>query len=277
MDYKFAKSKEDPASVAVYAKFLSRVYPATNKLSKGYLTWLYKDNPAGKVVGCDAFYNGMLVAHYVTIPVLYNIRGEETKGLLALNTATDDAHRGKGLFTLLAKKTYEGALLLGYKFVIGVANKNSAPGYLKKLGFSLISPLDVRIGLGSVELNSPGNYSLRSIWSSEALSWRLANPSAHYFIKGRHIIASTGKPGIVAQLFQNDNTSSSLPLAEKKYPAFTLWIGIDDLKKEKKIFFSLPEKLKPSPLLLIFKDLTGTIAPFKKKDVFFELIDFDAY
>ena len=50
----------------------------------------------------NAFYNNELVAHYVTIPVVYKFNDKTLNGLLSLNTATKAEHQGKGLFTKLA-------------------------------------------------------------------------------------------------------------------------------------------------------------------------------
>jgi len=51
------------------------------------------------------------------------------------DTMTHKAHTGKGLFTRLAKMTYELAKENGIKFVFGFPNKNSYPGFVKKLSW----------------------------------------------------------------------------------------------------------------------------------------------
>ncbi len=274
MEYKFIKTDISKEKIQAYSKLLSAVFYNTDKFTEEFLTWQYVNNPNGKVVGFDAYSNDSLAGHYVTIPVSYYIDGKIRKGLLSLNTATHADHRGKGLFTQLANRTYDEAKQLGYEFVIGVANQNSTHGFLKKLGFYLIAPLTVKTGIGSVNFDKDLDYLAKPNWNNESLKWRIANPEANYLEYKNTIISPTDKNGIYAQLFSSKDNSLSL---STKKPFFKLWIGIAKDLKCKGLFFNLPKKLKPSPLNLIFKDLTGKLPAINKEDILFELIDFDGY
>lgn len=274
MDYTFKRTETSKAHITSYAVLLSEVFPQSKKFSFDYLDWQYRLNPHGEVVGYDAYLGEELAAHYVCIPVLYEMYGKQVKGLLSLNTATHPKHQGNGLFTRLAKKTYETALADGYQFVIGVANQNSSYGFLKKLGFSLIAPLDVKIGLGKIK--APAQLApVRSLWDSNSMHWRLSNPEGHYLSKKNKVLSNAGKFGINAQLFSfTHQTNINFP----KSPApFLMWVGISSEKNSAGLFVNLPDKYKPSPLNLIFRALDETLSIPKKEDVFFELIDFDAY
>ena len=149
MEYELMPSKRD--KLELYSKLLSEVFTDTKKFTLDFLDWQYFKNPVGDVVGFDAFYNNELVAHYVTIPVVYKFNDKTLNGLLSLNTATKAEHQGKGLFTKLASDTYDLAKEKGYKFIIGVANQNSTHGFIKKLGFDLVGKLDVKIYLGTIK------------------------------------------------------------------------------------------------------------------------------
>jgi hypothetical protein len=276
MGYDIVRSEVSEEKIKAYSRLLSQVFPETRKFTPLYIDWQYKQNPVGTVVGCDAFFEGKLVAHYVTIPVVYNIEGKKTKGLLSLNTATHVSHQGKGLFTKLANKTYENGAKEGYEFVIGVANQNSTPGFLNKLGFELVSPLEVKIGVGELEIWSSSNYLIQADWTKESLQWRLSNPTTSYFTNGNTIVAETGKFGILAQIHSYANGSKAVPLKKKNSPV-KIWMGMAQAKTYRGVFIDLPSKLKPSPLNLIFKNLSGKNPEIQKEDIFFELIDFDAY
>jgi GNAT superfamily N-acetyltransferase len=258
-----------------YAELLSAVFPTTHHFDVDFLTWQYKLNPVGPVVGFDAWAGDVLAAHYVTIPVEFAIAGRAVKGLLSLNTATRPEHQGKGLFTSLATKTYELARLQGYEFVIGVANQNSTPGFLKKLGFYLIGPLDVKIGLGRVGSRTGSAYALNPVWNDERLQWRFNNPSRRYRARKGNVFASAGTMGINAVLCVN----RTLPAPAASIPPLGLqtWIGIDSNVRYRGLFVNLPDRFRPSPLNCIFKDLSDSLPVFTKADVHFELIDFDAY
>lgn len=52
------------------------------------------------------------------------------------DTMTHPAHGGKGLFTTLAKLTYTLAKAEGVQFIFGFPNKNSLPGFVKRLSWT---------------------------------------------------------------------------------------------------------------------------------------------
>jgi hypothetical protein len=274
MEYIFKKTDTSDTDIGAYAKLLSQVFGHSGKFSFDYLDWQYRLNPHGSVVGYDAYLGEDLAAHYATIPVLYEIHGEEVRGLLSLNTATHPNHQRKGLFPSLAKKTYEAGLNEGYRFVIGVANQNSSYGFLKKLNFSLIAPLDVKIGLGKIQ-EPRQTPPVRSLWDEASIRWRLSNPEAAYLSRSANIVCRASKYGVDAQLFSfQQSLDNSFP---KSAAPFRMWVGISQENNAKGFFINLPDKLKPSPLNLIFRALDENLVTPKKEDVFFELIDFDAY
>ena len=276
-NYEFVQTAVSEGKIKEYSLLLSSVFDKSPKYTTEFLQWQYALNPNGYVVGFDAYADEVLAAHYVTIPVVYIINGVETKGLLSLNTATHPQHQGKGLFTQLATRTYELGRTLGYKFVIGVANQNSTHGFLKKLGFYLISPLDVKIGLGNIIVNNTGDYKIKAFWNIESIEWRMKCPGAHYFLSGSAVYSITDKPVIFSKITELPKNISVTQLKKKTMLPFKLWIGVSKEVKQKGFFLNLPDKLKPSPLNLIFKDLGDTLPVLKKEDVYFELIDFDAY
>ncbi len=283
MEYEIVKSQVNKENILLYSQFLTSSFLALNytdisRASVDYLQWQYIDNPNGQFIGYDAFYNGELVSHWATLPILYNIKGKSTKGLLALNLVTHPKHRMKGLFIKIANRTFEEAFNLGYEFIIGVANQNSTHGLVNKLGFDLISRLDVKIGSGIVDVGKRENHEFYSLWNKETLKWRLSNPFITYFNNKRNdIIASTGKFKIYAQMHYNQTNSPEVTFLKNKNSLLNLWIGLSKDRKTKGMLIDLPEKFRPVPLNLIFKNLKDNDYKFTKDDVFFELIDFDAY
>lgn len=277
MEYVFKKINPTNDNLEKYSKFLSLVFSKEQKFTTEFLQWQYYDNPFGTAVGYDAYFEDKLIAHYVTIPVQYYISGVLTKGLLSLNTAVHPQHQGKGLFTKLANKTYDEAIKLGYEFIIGVANQNSTPGFINKLGFQLISPLDVKIGMGKV-LNNPTNpFKLSPVRDEAFFKWRLLNPSKTYLSSNHEVFIEVKKNWLHAQLTSIPEEVTFLIKLTTVKPVFKLLIGKGVSLQKGALYLDLPSFLKPSPLNLIFKDLTGKNIIIEKNDVFFELIDFDAY
>jgi GNAT superfamily N-acetyltransferase len=273
-DYATRPLTTDAASLSAYRALFAETVGA---LGESYLHWLYVDNPRGAAFGFNAFAGDALAAHYATIPVAGELDGAPAKGLLSLNTATDRAHQGKGLFTRLAEQTYAHAADQGYAFVVGVANANSTPGFTKKLGFQLVSPLDVLVGAGRA---TPGDapVAFECTYDDAALRWRLARPDAGYLGDASGLVyAPTHKAGILA-------TMGVVPpdlTAALDRPRFTqplrMWIGLDPDLRKKGVLAPLPDRLKPSPLNLIFRDLTGGKRQLARESTRFTLLDFDAY
>ncbi len=272
MEYTFVNTSCDEHKLKLYSELLSMVFTDTKKYTTEFLKWQYDLNPNGKVVGFDAFYGDVLAAHYVTIPVVYNVNGKITKGLLSLNTVTHPDHQGKKLFTKLAERTYAYGAEQGYKFVIGVANQNSTHGFLNKLGFKLIAPLNVEIFPGKPKVKSVPENFMHSVWTVESVKWRLKNPSAHYGKTNLSVTSKTHMSFINAVLscrkeiyWEGFNKHSSM---------LKMTIGLNNQNKLK---INLPAFLKPSPLNLILKPLGDFSSEINSSNLLFEAIDFDAY
>lgn len=255
---------------------LKSAFPKSKKFTAEFLKWQYLDNPNGEVVSFNAWTeDGIMAAHYATIPIRMIIGGKIEKGLLSLNTATHPDHQGKGLFTKLANTTYDYAKDNGFKFVIGVANANSTHGFLKKLKFYLVSPLIVKVGVGDAYKKEVGSDKNRVFYDKETMAWRLKCPQFKYTSNGNTIYGSIDKPLFhtsVGRLPENVSRED-LGLMES-FDMFNLYIGIGaDLGG---FYVNLPKFVKRSPFNLVFRDLTeGGLPVITKDKVFFQLIDFD--
>lgn len=270
MEYSIKAIDTSKQTLEKVAALLKECFPKEPKFTYDFLHWQYVLNPVGKVHGFNAFWGDELAAHYATIPVEYTINGQLRKGLLSLNTATGLNHRGKKLFKSLAEKTYETALEHGYDFVIGVANANSTHGFVNKMDFQLVAPLDVKVGIGF--MSGQKNQAKVSAYHSEQwYTWRSSNPSHTYSKTKTGTYSKSIMPGLRALLTQDFTNKKAL------YFGATLWIGLMPEQKAKGLMLSFPDKLKPSPLNLIFRDLKGDIGHIAKEKVHFELFDFDAY
>lgn len=270
MDYSIEPIDISNEGLRKVANLLQECFPEATKFTEAFLKWQYVDNPCGKVHGFNAVINGEIAAHYATIPVEYTISGRNRKGLLSLNTATSVNHRGKKLFKTLAEKTFETAKMAGYDFVVGVANANSTHGFVNKMDFQLIAPLVVKVGLGMVKGDSNA-AELMAVKSDNWLNWRLSNPEHRYTVGTTGIYSETIKLGLRAVL------STCKTSTEKAIWGFKLWIGLTPNLHTSALVFNFPDKLKPSPLNLIFRDLAGNIGAIDPEKVHFDLLDFDAY
>lgn len=274
-----------PDVLARYADLFQSCFPGSTHLGVRYLKWLYEENPAGTVIGCDAWSGNRLAAHYVCVPVDARVSGVRKRVMLSLNTATHPDFQGKGLFTRLAEATYEAAARAGVVAVYGVANANSTPGFTRKLGFVLVQPLDALIGLGRLDadIRDRADSEFERDWSVEAIRWRASNPERPYSLRkvsDRYVAAQapTGKPGLHAwdeiplpEGFDGPETAGS--------PGLRLHLGLrpGSQKRSSRLWIEIPQRLRPSPLNFIFRSLNDSSFVPSRDTVRLGQLDFDAF
>ena len=268
----------EQAQLEAYSRLLNAAF-ATDKFNVDTLAWRYRDNPAGTVVGADAWDGETLAAHYVACPVEARIDGGLVKGLLSLNTATHPDYQGRGVFTTLAARAYELGVEAGYAFVIGVANANSTPGFLRKLAFQDAGRLHAGVLAALPRRFRPAEVQYQGAWRPELLAWRLANPEGRYTVARRGellgIWAKTHLPFVQCGAFLSDQEATirtgGAPIAA------TLFLGLEP-RMNLSGFLPIPERLRPSPLNLIWRSL-GPDAPaaLRREAVALNFLDFDPY
>jgi GNAT superfamily N-acetyltransferase len=282
-----------PATLDLYIDLFRACFPAAKQYSPTFLTWQYEQNPDGHVVGTDAFAGNQLAATYVCLPCRVVLRGSEVRALLSLNTATHPGHQGKGLFTKLADATYSRAADLGFDVVFGVANQNSIRGFSTKLGFQDVGGLDARIGVGAFpafKREAVEAAGFRRLWSPQALRWRAANPvnrliiqrtaSSLVNVRGRTQYPGLQVQGLVAVDGGKDDAADkpTVGLGGGSSPGLRLSLGLEP-KAFRKAGASvlLPDRLKPSPLRLIYRNLHDAHDRIDADAVLFSFVDFDPY
>lgn len=257
------------------------VYEGKHTFTSDVFKFWYLDNPNGRVVSLNAITDSIIAAHYALVPVRMDIEGKTCLGLLSMATVTHPDHRGQGLFKVLAGKTYEYAKESGYSFVIGVANDNSYPGFIKYFDFDDIGRLDVLCGF-SKNLKPNGEKTFKYHWDEGSVNWRLSD--SRYGTDGRNYYGTIGISfikkfplvktfmGVANERFSKDNKL-------KKFNSLTrpinLYVGMGSNAKEVG-YHEVPKFIKHSPFHLIFMDLTGGKLPKMTRDnIFFQLMDFD--
>ena len=238
-----------PRNISAYEKLFSLCFPKSN-MSPEYINWLYYKNPLGKVVGFDAVEGGKVVSHYACIPTSIDGIG----GLLSVNTATHPDFRSQGLYKKLAKKTFEN-WSRDFHFVVGVANAQSAETFVKRLGFTEVGRLNLRYG----KLNRP-QIGSRS-WTSDEIEWRVNCPRQKL---DKEIVSASSIQLSIHPKNYPFTLKSIIPFSspdqnEIRETRELLRLGFTvDWVRDLKPIAKLPEKLKPSPLVLIYQSLSDT-------------------
>lgn len=289
---RIAPIQNDPATLARYGSLFAACFPGVDKFDPAYLAWLYAANPDGPAVGMDAWDGDRLAAHYVCIPARAWVEGREVMVLLSLNTATHPDYQGKGLFTRLAAATFEAGAAAGFDGVYGVANANSTPGFVRKLGFQLVRPLEARIGLGTLAHRpkaAPAQLSFERSWSPEALAWRCANPHnrVHRRSRGKRQQFYAAAFGMSLPAYAeleahgaavNDSAAGPGSDSAALLSPARLLIGLaPDANASWWNYASIPQRLRPSPLNLIYRSFTPRVTELDPARIQFSFLDFDAY
>lgn len=271
--------------MAAYCALFASCFPGSDKFTPAYLDWLYTANPDGAAVGYDAWDGERLAAHYVCVPARARVNGADVRLLLSLNTATHPDYQGKGLFTKLADLSYQAGAEQGFDGVYGVANANSTPGFIRKLGFQLVRPLEARVGLGRLHTGGgvSGELSFERSWNKDSLAWRCANPNnrVRYRASGGrwqfHAPAlGSGLPAY-AELPMQDLALDASPGNGPVFP-LRLFIGLaPDQASHYWNYISIPQRLRPSPLNLIYRSFTPRVTTLDPSMIRFSFLDFDAY
>jgi GNAT superfamily N-acetyltransferase len=296
------------------AALLRSTFPDASRISAPeYLRWLYEDSPFGPVIEANLDDEQGRAGHYAVVPIGLVSDGVERTGALSLNTAVDERARGGGVFVRLATEAIELAERQGVAMIVGVANANSTPGFLKRLSFEFVGPLpatvlvpvpwrgrdvnsawvaDAAFEVGGVvadlgPLLAPPARGLARTWTPEALRWRLAAPGSHYAVhRSEHALAvstsdrSKAVPvAILLKVFAAEplgaGERASLVSAACRFhrAPLALHVGMNEMAGFRGL--PLPERLRSSPLNLIMRRLTG--APARTDITRFEFLDFDAY
>lgn len=269
------------ASVEGHVKLFARAFPGATHFEGPYLNWLYLSNPAGLVVGTDAWVEGRLAATYVTIPARLRVDGVQVRGLLSLNTATDPDFQGKGLFTRLATAVFERAAREGYACVYGIANANSTPGFTRKLGFELVEPLRAAIGTGHgycADLAAARlGARLSREWNAEELSWRSRNPMNPLRAAGLGEVTEFRAKTQYPMLEATAALPGSWAKARRPFLRPAVYLGaVPSAFARRGAFIDIPGRLRPSPLNLIFRSLQGPTR-LTAGEASISFLDFDAF
>lgn len=275
----------EPGTLAQYCALFQACFPGNDKFTPAYVDWLYRANPDGAAVGFDAWEGERLAAHYACVPAHARIHGRDARVLLSLNTATHPDFQGKGLFTRLAALTYEAGAAQGFDGCYGVANANSTPGFLRKLGFQLVRPLEARVGMGRLHTAAPAGeqVAFERVWSGASLAWRCANPHnpVHWRRAGgnwQFHAAALGGGRVPAYAELPAAGLALAPQAGRAPGALRLFIGLaPDAASNYWNYLSIPQRLRPSPLNLIWRSFKLGTRALDPSAIRFSFLDFDAY
>ena len=301
------------SDIAPTATLLGDVFGASHVSRPEYLRWLYEQSPFGAVIEANLDDSGGRAGHYALVPIIMTRDGVQHSAALSLNTAVHERARGGGTFVALASEAIELARRSGVQAVVGVANANSTPGFVRRLDFTLLTALPASVMLplpGSQRgprsawadasafaldglatdaqpLLAPPASGEARLWTPQTLSWRLARPGARYALhRSDELLAVScldSRHGIRVAVLLKVFAASRVPDGEARAlvraacrfhrAPLALHVGLNDLVRFRGL--ALPQRLRESPLNLIHRSLAPQHS--QASVVRWEFLDFDAY
>ncbi len=299
-------------------KILFEVYGLERFRDTRYLDWFYRKNPVAPAVVINRHTDGECVGHTVGIPMRFRRGKEVMRFIFPMNIAVGEKARGQGLMTEMTAATFQTALERdGDGAVIGMPNAGSTRGYLTRLGCHLVTPLPVHVmaplwpGRSRVEShdvdesflesnelerlagdveNAGTPHSWSQIWDLPVLRWRLSNPSARYAVHASPdvflVTTTTVEKGVrftvvlktLARRAKRGVLANDVVAAACRFHRSPVAIHAGFSHAARFVGAPLPERLKPSPLNLVFRTLRPGYMDepsFRYSTV--EFLDFDAY
>lgn len=185
MDYS-TKIVNSKVELATYKEQIIQLFSLAfeKDMDESLWEWAFIENPCGAPIVSLCFADDILVGHYAVIPYDLTYKGQSVKGSLSMTTMVHPEHHKKGIFVKLAEQVYAAAKELKYDLVFGFPNKNSAPGFERKLGWSIDKDYHV-IKITRPDVNQyfsePEKDSLKfDLNNKKLIDWRLSKPNSNY-------------------------------------------------------------------------------------------------
>lgn len=267
------------------AALMRRAFPKAGKYTEAYLDWLYFQNPAGPALTFDVREGGRVVSHGAGIPQRLVLHGRPVLGALMLNTATDADRMGRGLFSKVVNAVIDEGRQRGVSALIGVANQNSVGPYVKRLAFHEVRGLDAFVALSPERIDMAralARADLRRAWDEPALAWRLANPAAPLALVAATDDALVVEGASTAPLIRARAVIPRQGLDPPRLPRSRIWPAVSLSLAPAGcvaggLAVSLPDRLRPSPLRLIYRNLDAPADRLDADRILFSFLDFDAF
>lgn len=137
---------DDEARVIALLKAALGEGPTGDRTSD-FFRWKHRESPFGASPGLVAVHEGQVVGVRLFLRWELEARGRQVRAVRAVDTATDPAFQGRGIFRTLTLELLHQLEDRGeVDLVFNTPNGNSRPGYLK-MGWQEVGTLPLRLGV----------------------------------------------------------------------------------------------------------------------------------
>lgn len=269
-------------------QLLNELFPKAKHLDQRYLDWAYYQNPLGSAVTANAYVDNNLVGHSAAQPIRARLFSKDEQGLMFIHAAVRARYRvyqGEQVYNTLVDRSIAEAIEAGYTFFVGFTNAASTRFMERRRDdIAFVTSLDAKVGIGPLPMGGAQEEAqFTRIWDAQTLAWRLARPGSTYRQRTKvdrcTLYARSAIPGMAVQLgqFSPDRIQTQLPRISPLSP-LRVWVGLDpDRDWSHYAYIDIPKKRRPSPLNLVFSDLTGQGRSLDARRVYVNALDLDAF
>lgn len=137
-----ARREDDPTVIPMLRKALGKL---DDPHYEAFLHWKHRENPFGDSPAWVALHQGRVVGYRTFLRWRFiDEKGKTVRAVRAVDTATDPAYQGMGIFRTLTLRGVAELTLAGDGIVFNTPNDQSRPGYLK-MGWSAARRLPVGV------------------------------------------------------------------------------------------------------------------------------------
>jgi GNAT superfamily N-acetyltransferase len=274
-----------PGDLGRVVELMRICFPQASKFTPEFLHWCYYENPVGPAIGYNIEDQGRLIGHLVGAPQNVRLKGVDTTVVLLMNVGTHPDYRGRGLFLELVERVVQLAARRGYTAVTGVANQQTYRAYEAKLQFQNVAGLDAHVELLPQKVDmaravQDAQWSRR--WDDETLAWRLRNPDNPLrvtaatrdalVVEGASTMRMIAARGMIPRV----GLAASAPRAFTAGPAVVLGLTPNGAA-QRRLAVTIPDRLRPSPLVMIYRNVKTPGDRLEPDQVLFSFLDFDAF
>lgn len=156
--------------------------------TEAYFLWKHEQNPFGKSKMLVAVADDKIIGLRTFMHWSWVSKQEEVSAVRAVDTATDPAYQGKGIFKKLTLQVVDECKAAAIDMVFNSPNPVSQAGYLK-MGWSTVGKLPLYIGIGSIIPTAFAREKIDKLYSQYSIETALEKlgegwslPSAENFL-----------------------------------------------------------------------------------------------
>jgi len=123
-----------------------------------YWEWQYKDFPSGEAIICLAEEENKIIGQTTLLPSTINYEGKELLGGYSIDSMVSDEYRRQGIYTNLAKQSYEKGIEKKITFRYGFPILGALIGLTDRLGATIVDDIPIFIRVYSLDNFLKGKF-----------------------------------------------------------------------------------------------------------------------